>query len=117
LYRGVLPEKNILADDQGSITFRYTENSGVVKTRTLSGAEFLWLLLQHVPPKWFRRVRDFGLLHGNCKRLLHLIQLILVVRLPEPRPEMERAPVICPQCQSVMKIIATRLRLQAPLLC
>jgi hypothetical protein len=50
LYRGVLPEKDILADDQGSITFRYTENSGVVKTRTLSGAEFLWLLLQHVLP-------------------------------------------------------------------
>jgi hypothetical protein len=56
LYRGVIPEKNILAEDDGNITFRYTENSGVKKTRTLSGAEFLWLLLLHVLPKRFRRL-------------------------------------------------------------
>lgn len=117
LYRGVLPEKNILAEKNGTVTFQYTENSGAVKTRTLTGGEFLWLLLLHVLPKRFRRVRDFGFLHGNCKPLLRLIQLLLIVRLPEPMAEMERSPVLCPHCQGVMRIIATRLRLQGPMLC
>ncbi|MCP3908276.1 MAG: IS91 family transposase, partial [Oceanicoccus sp.] len=37
------------------MTFRYTENSGNVRTRTLDGADFLWLLLRHVLPRGFRR--------------------------------------------------------------
>jgi hypothetical protein len=117
LYRGVLPEKNILADEDGAVTFQYTENSGGIKTRTLNGGEFLWLLLLHVLPRRFRRVRDFGFLHCNCKRLLQLLQLLLMVRLPEPMPERERPPVLCPHCQGVMRIIATRLRWQVPMLC
>ena len=117
LYRGVLPEKNILAEENGTVTFQYTENSGSVKTRTLSGGEFLWLLLLHVLPKRFRRVRDFGFLHGNCKRLLQLLQLLLMVRLPDPMPEIDRPPVLCPHCKGVMRIIATQLRMQAPMLC
>ena len=40
LYRGVLPEKNIVADDDGAATFQYTENSGTVKTRTPQGVRF-----------------------------------------------------------------------------
>jgi predicted RNA-binding Zn-ribbon protein involved in translation (DUF1610 family) len=117
LYRGVLPEKNILAEEDGNITFRYTENSGEKKTRTLSGAEFLWHLLLHVLPKRFRRVRDFGFLHGNCKKLIQLLQLLLGVRLPEKEAEIVRPPVHCPLCGNEMTIIATRLRLHEPLLC
>jgi hypothetical protein len=48
LYRGVLSEKNILCCEDGQVTFRYTDNSGTTKTQTLPGADFLWLLLQHV---------------------------------------------------------------------
>jgi hypothetical protein len=117
LYRGVLPEKNILAEEDGNITFRYTENSGEKKTRTLSGAEFLWLLLLHVLPKRFRRVRDFGFLHGNCKKLIQLLQLLLGVRLPEKEAEIVRPPVHCPVCGNAMTIIATGLRLNEPMLC
>jgi hypothetical protein len=117
LYRGVLPEKNILEDKDGSITFLYTENSGEEKTRTLSGAEFLWLLLLHVLPKRLRRVRDFGFLHGNCKKLIQLLQLLLGVKLPEKAAEIVRSPVFCPHCGNAMKIIATRLRIQLHLQC
>jgi hypothetical protein len=35
-----------------------------------NGEDFLWLVLQHVLPKGFRRVRDYGFLHGNAKKLL-----------------------------------------------
>ena len=49
LYRGVLPEKNILRHADGQVTFRYTDNTGTHKTRTLAGADFLWLLLASRP--------------------------------------------------------------------
>ena len=87
LYRGVLAEKNILACEDGQVTFRYTENSGAIETRSLPGADFLWLLLQHVLPKGFRRTRDYGFLHGNCKRLIQRLHLLLRLCLPKPKGE------------------------------
>ena len=90
-----LPENNILACEDGQVTFRYTENSGAIKTRTLPGADFLWLLLQHVLPKGFRRSRDYGFLHGNCKRLIQRLHLLLRVCLPKPK---EKPPLCCRQC-------------------
>ena len=76
LYRGVLQEKDILRCENGLVTFRYTENTGTVKTRTLPGAQFLRLLLRHVLPKGFRRTRDFGFLHSNCKAMIRLLQYL-----------------------------------------
>jgi hypothetical protein len=82
LYRGVISEKNILSDSHGFITFRIKDNTGQEVIQRLPGAEFLWRLLLHVLPKRFRRVRDFGLLHGNVKRLILLVQLVLNVSTP-----------------------------------
>jgi len=75
LYRGVISEKNILANQNGRVTFKYLESrSGITKTRTLPGADFLMLVLQHVLPKGFRRVRDYGFLHGNANAKLALVR-------------------------------------------
>jgi len=101
LYRGILAEKNILACEDGQVTFRYTENSGTTKTRTLAGADFLWLLLQHVLPKGFRRTRDYGFLHGNCKRLIQRLHLLLRICLPKPK---EKPPLCCKQCGGVITL-------------
>jgi hypothetical protein len=48
LYRGVLPAKTIVADNDGMGSFRYQDNEGKRQIRTLPGGEFLWLLLKHV---------------------------------------------------------------------
>jgi hypothetical protein len=119
LYRGVLPEKNILSDMDGVVTFQYVDNEGQEKTRSIPGGEFLWLLLLllHVLPRRFRRVRDFGLLHANAKRLVQIVQLILNVRLPWPKPPREKTPIICPDCGALMHLLAVRLRADSPLLC
>lgn len=108
LYRGVISEKNIVANKNGRITFRYIESdTKKVKYRTLDGEDFLHLIIQHVLPRGFRRVRDYGFLHGNAKRLRSLIQLILRVIIPEitarPRPAFK-----CSCCQSAMVIMAFR---------
>lgn len=104
LYRGVISEKNIVADQNGQVTFQYTESkTGQIRYRTLAGEDFLQLILQHVLPKGFRRVRDYGFLHGNAKKLLQLVQLILHVRImaatPRPRPAVK-----CPRCRTAMII-------------
>ena len=108
LYRGVIAEKNIVSCRDGQITFSYTESeSGQTRDRSMSGEDFLWHLLQHVLPRGFRRVRDYGFLHGNAKKLLLLVQLVLrvVIELTPPRPR----PVFkCPRCKAPMVVTAFR---------
>jgi Putative transposase/Transposase zinc-binding domain/TrwC relaxase len=116
LYRGVLQEKDILACDHGQVTFRYRNGkTRRTETRTLPGADFLWLLLHHVLPKGFRRARHFGFLHPNSKRLIQLLQWLLkqvpshavaAIRL--------RPALLCPCCGGTMIIVRTRLRPPLP---
>jgi hypothetical protein len=105
LYRGVIGESNIIADRDGQVTFRYSEGAtGAIRYRTLPGEAFLWLLLQHVLPTGFRRVRDYGFLHGNAKRLLALVQVVLRVVLAAAAPK-RRPVVLCPMCRCGMHVI------------
>jgi len=106
LYRGVISEKNIISDDGTHVTFRYLESTtGAWKTRTVKGEYFIWLVFQHVLPKRFRRVRDYGFLHGNAKKTLQVIQTLLNVLLPKltktPRPV-----IMCKQCGNPMAVVA-----------
>jgi len=111
LYRGVIQEKDIINCKDGRVTFRY-QNSKTKKTeyRTVSGEKFLWLILQHVLPKGFRRARNFGFLHPNSKQLIRLIQYLLnldssrVLALVKKRPQWQ-----CPCCGGKMKVLETRL--------
>jgi hypothetical protein len=114
LYRGVISEKNIVSNENGKVTFKYVESdSGETKFRTLKGEDFLHLILQHVLPKGFRRVRDYGFLHSNAKKVRTLIQLILhvIIKLLTPRPK----PVFqCPCCKSPMMIVRFRRNVSRP---
>jgi hypothetical protein len=113
LYRGVIQERDIVASANGTVTFRYTDaKTKRTEHKTVSGVQFLHLILQHVLPKGFRRARNFGLLHPNSKRLIALIQYVtrfdprqIVARITTQRPTFT-----CRHCGSAMKIIATRLR-------
>lgn len=110
LYRGVLPEKDILSDRDGLVTFRIRDNTGAELIQSVPGAQFLWMLLRHVLPKRFRRTRDYGLLHGNSQKLLQVVQLLLRVVLPEPWQQPPRPPILCPHCGGLMEIVALRVR-------
>jgi hypothetical protein len=108
LYRGVISETSIVSNQNGYVTFKYVENrTGKTSYRTVKGQDFLWLILQHVLPKGFRRVRDYGFLHGNAKKMLFLVQLVLHV-LIEVCPARHRPAFKCPECRAAMKIIAFR---------
>lgn len=106
LYRGVVSEKNIIKDDGRSVTFRYTESeTKSTKTRTLPGVEFIRLILMHVLPSRFRRCREYGYLHGNCKIILKRIQLLLKTIVPN-RVILSKVRPLCPTCKEPMKIVA-----------
>lgn len=106
LYRGVLNEKRILAERDGYVTFEYHEaRSGLMRTRTLPAEDFLWLILQHVLPKGFRRTRDYGFLHGNAKATLTLIRSLLRV-IAEARDLRPRSLFTCPHCRAPMHVVA-----------
>ena len=112
LYRGVIREQDIVACGNGRVSFRYRNaKTGKFERRTLAGADFIWLIVQHVLPKGFRRARNFGFLHANCKRLIGLLHLLLKFdpgRFMPPRKE--RPPMLCACCGAVMAIVRTRIR-------
>ena len=115
LYRGVLPNKDIISEVDGNVCFAYQDSKTKTrKTRTLPATQFLWLILQHVLPKGFRRVRDYGLLHLNNAVLRRRIQKLLALignTLPTIKVEPRKATqFICPCCQKLMQFMGIRAR-------
>ena len=104
LYRGVISNTNILSDDGRNVTFRYRDaDTHQWKTRTVTGEQFIALLLQHCLPKGFRRARDYGYLHGNAKAVLRILQWALRVQRPTPKTK-KPATWPCPHCSSAMRV-------------
>ncbi len=109
LYRGVVSEKNIVASQNGKVTFRYRDSTtGEVQHKTLKGEDFLHLFLKHVLPRGFRRVRDFGFLHGNARKIRTLIQLVLHVFIWTQPKQRQRPTFSCPKCRAPMTVMHFR---------
>ena len=111
LYKGVIQEMDIIACREGRVTFRYQDSkTKQMQTRTLPGSQFLWLILQHVLPKGFRRTRNFGFLHSNSKRVLELLQQLLKLSPVKILIGLAKRPQInCPCCGGAMRIVQTRI--------
>ena len=100
LYRGVIQEKQIIRNEKGLVTFRWRESKTKKwQRKSMPGEHFLWLVLQHTLPGGFRRVRDYGFLHGNSRKLLTLIQLLLRAR-PVQLELPNRPAFKCKKCGS-----------------
>ena len=73
----MIQEADILRCEDGKVTFQYRDaKTGKRAVRTLDGADFLWLVLQHVLPKGLRRSRNFGFLHPNSAAAIRLLQVL-----------------------------------------
>jgi len=111
LYRGVMREKDILSCKDGQVTYRY-QNSKTKRweTKTVSGADFLWRVLQHVLPKGFRRARNFGFLHPNSKPLIQILQWLFKLDFKQLTGKLKQRPqLICSCCGAAMTIGRTRI--------
>jgi hypothetical protein len=108
LYRGVIQEHDILACDDTGVTYRWRDSkTGQMRQRTVTGVQFLRLLLQHVLPKGLRRARSYGFLHPNARRLASLLKL-LVFKTPTTPPPAQRASLRCACCGAAMRIVLRR---------
>lgn len=108
LYRGVISEHNITAFNDGKVTFRYKPGgSNGFSYKTLPAEQFIWLIVQHTLPKGFRRVRYFGFLHPNCKRLWRIVQYIHHLKLPQV--SCSRFKQKCPCCGAPLTVVQTGL--------
>jgi hypothetical protein len=104
LYRGVISNRHIVEDDGTHVTFRYRNSeTGQWEIRRETGEMFLYLLMQHVLPKGFRRARDYGFLHGNARALLKIVQWVLRVQRPEPLKKSHNT-FPCPCCGAGMVV-------------
>ena len=111
LYKGVIQEKDILQCEKGMVTFRYVNSkTKQFQTRTVTGEQFLWLLMQHVLPKGFRKVRSYGFLHPCSKTLIKLLQYTLRFSPKKMVKKIKkRASIICASCGAKMDIIGTMI--------
>ena len=110
LYRGVLPDEDIINITNDTVTFRYKESkTNAWRIRTLPTLKFLLLILQHVLPKGLQRVRDYGFLRGQAHALRVRIQLLLLNLLylmpPLTVPIRTKAIRVCPCCQHEMACV------------
>jgi len=112
LYRGVIQERDILRCENGNVTFQYRDaKTCKMAQRTLPGADFLWLMLQHVLPKGLRRARNFGFLHHNSARAIRLLQVLHMRAVATvPTPAMTARPAWRCVCGQPMHVVARRLR-------
>jgi len=111
LYRGVISEKDILACENDKVTFRYKNSkTKQYKTKTVSAVQFLWLVLQHILPRGFRRARNYGFLHPNSKALIKTIQWIHRLNPMFSISKLKsQKQMICACCGAIMRITKTRL--------
>ena len=116
LYRGVIQEKDILHCENGQVTYRWRDSkTGKPAQRTVSGVEFLRLVLQHVLPKGFRRARNYGFLHPNSKRLIALLRLLVFKPCTKAPAESatatqtDRPKLLCRCCGAAMAIVRRRI--------
>jgi hypothetical protein len=116
LYRGVIQEKDILRCENSQVTYRWRNSkTNKPEIRTVSGVEFLRLVLQHVLPKGFRRSRNYGFLHPNSKRLIALLRVLVFkpcVKAPiesATASQAERPKLLCRCCGGVITIVRRRI--------
>ena len=109
LIKGPVSQKALSYTADGKVKLRY-KASGTKKMTDIIFDEktFLKKLVQHVLPKGFHRIREYGFLAPAGKKMLLRLQLILNVKLPDE--EVPDPPqVICPCCQSSMTLILRKV--------
>lgn len=110
--RTAISDERILAADDRSVRFAYTDTqSGERRECTLGAEEFLRRYLQHVLPPGQHRVRYFGWMHPAAKarrmKVETLLEVVIVVRAKtdEPPPWHLR----CPHCEAFTLVRVGRL--------
>ena len=75
IFRVAISNRNILAVDNKTVTFRYRNaKTQRYEQRTLPAEQFMHRFLQHVLPKGFQKVRTYGLYHPKQRHKLKIVK-------------------------------------------
>jgi hypothetical protein len=109
-HRVAISNHRLLAFDGDRVTFRWKDYAHGNKQRkmTLAATEFLRRFVQHILPRGFIRIRQYGFLANRCRAAnLALAQQILAVAplAREPcRKDPDQPTWHCPRCGAAMQI-------------
>jgi len=111
-HRVAISNHRLLAFDGERVTFRWKDyaHGNKQRTMTLAATEFLRRFMQHVLPRGFVRIRQFGFLANSCRtaRLKLVRQLLASVAAKPRQPRAQTAPETqtwnCPRCRGPMTI-------------
>jgi hypothetical protein len=69
LKRPVIWESRILNYDWKEVTFQYKDKyDKQIKTNTVDSLDFIWLLIQHIPNRYFTLIRYWWIFANRCKQ-------------------------------------------------
>ena len=119
-HRVAISNHRLLAFDGERVTFRWKDyaHDGQWRTMTLTAMEFLRRFVQHVLPRGFVRIRQFGYLASGCRTARLALARTLLAQPPAPRlADTVATPRVwaCPRCGAPMTVgpILTRDQLAA----
>jgi hypothetical protein len=99
----------LLAFDGERVTFRWKDYAHGNKQRkmTLTATEFLRRFVQHILPRGFVRIRQYGFLANRCRAANLALGRRLLASTPKPLeawPKSATPTWRCPQCGAAMQI-------------
>ena len=110
-HRVAISNHRLLAFDGENITFRWKDyaHGGKQRKMTIAADEFLRRFTQHILPKGFVRIRQFGYLTNTCRTASLALACKLLDATSEPDrtcPPQNNAPAHwrCPLCNGEMRI-------------
>lgn len=118
-HRVAISNQRLVSLDNDQVTFRWKDYREDAehrqKTMSLEAGEFMRRFLQHVLPKGFHRIRQYGLL-ANSKRSQSLIQArhylaqdLLPDRsqvIPDTKTVQPQVTFFCPKCYKPLRVLA-----------
>jgi hypothetical protein len=108
-HRVAISNHRLLAFDGERVTFRWRDYAHGNKKRkmTLSATEFLRRFVQHVLPRGFVRVRQYGFLANRCRTANLALSRQLLATTPKPQQSCAIASTTawrCPYCGAMMQL-------------
>ena len=108
-HRVAISNHRLISFDGERVTFRWKDyaHGNKQKVMTLEAAEFLRRFAQHILPRGFVRIRQFGILANGCRTALLTLSRKLVGFTPkarEPSDAKAKNAWQCPQCHAPMLI-------------
>ncbi len=106
-HREAISNHRLLSFDGERVAFRWKDYARGNKQRvmTLSATEFLRRFAQHILPRGFVRIRQFGFLANGCRSALLTLSRSLIGFTSKPRAPCEAnvaAVWQCPRCRAPM---------------